>query len=42
MPSSLSGTVYILVKDTDQTQGNRSLDKIFVDHMFIHSDAGLD
>jgi hypothetical protein len=42
MPSSLSGTVYILVKDTDQTQGNRSLDEIFVDHMFIHSDAGLD
>jgi serine protease len=37
MPSSLSGTVYIRVKDTDQTSGNRALDEIFIDEMYIES-----
>jgi hypothetical protein len=39
MPASLSGTVYIRVVDTDQTQGNRNLDTISIDHMFIRSAA---
>jgi hypothetical protein len=40
LPWDLSGTVYIRVKDTDQTPGNRSLDTVFIDHMFIRSDSG--
>jgi len=39
MPS-VSGTVYIRVTDTDQTQGNRSLDAVFVDYMYIESVSG--
>ena len=35
LPSSLSGTVYIRVKDTDQTKGNTVKDTIYVDHMYI-------
>jgi hypothetical protein len=35
LPASLSGTVYIRVKDTDQSQGNRSLDTVYIDHMYI-------
>jgi len=38
LPSSLSGTTYVRVKDTDQTAGNKSLDTIYVDHMFIRSE----
>ena len=38
LPGTLIGTVYIRVKDTDQTSGQRSLDIVFVDHMFIRSD----
>ncbi len=37
MPASTVGTVYIRVRDTDQTQGARDLDAIHVDHMFIRS-----
>ncbi|NIP56420.1 MAG: hypothetical protein GWO10_14815 [candidate division Zixibacteria bacterium] len=40
MPSSLSGTVYIRVVDTDSTAGNQAMDTLYVDHMYIHSDAG--
>jgi len=39
LPGSLSGTVYIRVKDTDQTRGNRTLDTIYVDHMYIRSEV---
>ncbi|HUW85162.1 MAG TPA: right-handed parallel beta-helix repeat-containing protein [Phycisphaerae bacterium] len=35
LPSSLSGTVYIRVVDTDQTAGNSTRDTVYVDHMFI-------
>jgi len=38
LPSSISGTVYIHVRDTDQTQGHRSLDAIHIDHMYIRSE----
>jgi uncharacterized repeat protein (TIGR02543 family) len=38
LPSSLSGTVYILVTDKDRTIGNRSLDTIYIDYMYIESE----
>lgn len=37
LPSSISGTVYIRVQDTNRTKGNNSLDTVYVDHMFIRS-----
>jgi hypothetical protein len=37
MPASTSGTVYIRVKDTDQSQGNKTLDTVYVDYMYILS-----
>jgi len=40
LPSDLSGTVYIRVKDTDQTVENKILDTIYIDHMFIRSVFG--
>jgi len=39
LPGSLTGTTYVRVKDTDQTPGNKSLDTIYVDHMFIRSES---
>lgn len=38
LPSAISGIVYIRVVDTDQTAGNRTLDTIYVDHMYITSE----
>jgi len=38
LPSNLSGTVYILVTDKDRTIGNRSLDTIYIDYMYIESE----
>ena len=35
-------TVWILLKDSDRTQGNRSLDQVFVDHMFIRTQSTND
>jgi len=37
LPSTLSGTIYIRVLDTDQTSGNRGLDTIYIDHMYIEA-----
>ena len=37
LPSSLVGTVYIRVTDTDHTQGNQAMDTISVDQMYIES-----
>ena len=39
LPNTLSGTVYIRVRDTDRTAGNKNLDTVFVDHMYIHSET---
>jgi len=39
LPSDLTGTVYIRVLDTDQTIGNRSLDTIYIDYMYIESEC---
>jgi hypothetical protein len=40
LPSDLSGTVYIRVKDTDSTGGNSKKDIIYIDHMYIRSEFG--
>lgn len=37
LPDALSGTVYIRVMDTDQTPGNRTLDTVIIDQMFIET-----
>lgn len=37
LPSSVKGTVYIKVVDTDRTKGNSSLDRVYIDEMFIES-----
>ncbi|UCD20200.1 MAG: T9SS type A sorting domain-containing protein, partial [candidate division WOR-3 bacterium] len=37
LPPSLSGDIYIRVQDTDRTKGNRILDEIFVDQMYVES-----
>lgn len=35
IPNTVSGEVWIRVLDTDRTQGNRSLDSLWVDHLVI-------
>ena len=40
LPSTLSGTVYVRVEDTDQTPGNDSLDSVFIDHLLIQTETG--
>ncbi|UCC21936.1 MAG: DUF362 domain-containing protein [Planctomycetota bacterium] len=40
LPNDVSGTVYIRVKDTDQTKGNLVLDTVYIDDMYITSDYG--
>ena len=35
--TELSGTVYVRVRDTDHTPGNKTLDGVRVDHMFIRT-----
>jgi len=35
LPNSLSGTVYIRVKDTDQTPGRKTLDTVYIDYIYI-------
>jgi hypothetical protein len=41
-PENIAGTVYVRVEDTNRTQGNRDLDTVFVDEMFIMSNPGGD
>jgi hypothetical protein len=38
LPPSTVGPVSVRVADTDQASGNRSLDSVFVDHLYFHSD----
>ena len=38
LPNTLNGTVYIRVRDTDRTTGNRGLDTVFIDNMYIHAE----
>lgn len=39
LPPATNGTVYIKVTDTDNSQGESVLDKIFVDQLFIKSES---
>jgi len=39
LPNSLNGTVYIRVRDSDRTATHTSLDTLYVDHMYIHSES---
>ena len=39
LPNTTKGLVYIQASDTDQTTGNKSLDSLHVDHMFISSET---
>ncbi len=39
-PSSLSGTVYVKVTDTDHMKGNQPLDTLFVDQIYILASTG--
>lgn len=39
LPGYMSGTVYIRVTDTDETPGNKSLDTISIDHMYIRCEG---
>jgi hypothetical protein len=41
LPSGISGTVYVRVKDKDQTAGRSVMDTIYVDDMFIVSVGGV-
>ncbi len=38
LPNDISGRVEIKVTDTDKTQGNRDLDTVFVDTLYIRTD----
>ena len=40
LPNDLTGTVYIRVTDTDRTQGNKSLDTVFIDALYIQTVSG--
>ena len=40
LPNSTSGTLWVRVTDTNQQQGNRALDTVYVDHLFVRSDNG--
>jgi len=40
LPAGLSGTVYVRVRDMDQTARNRQHDTVFVDHMVIETQLG--
>jgi len=41
LPFGISGTVYIRAEDTDQTAGNKILDTVFVDHLYILADSSV-
>ena len=40
LPVVVVGPLYIRVEDSDQTPGNRSLDTVFVDHLFVRAESG--
>jgi len=35
LPRTVKGTVYVRVRDTDRSAGNRNLDTLYVDHMYV-------
>ena len=40
LPPDLSGDLYIAVFDEDRTAGNRSLDALYIDHMYVETILG--
>ncbi len=40
LPSSTSGFIYIRVRDTNRTAGNKTLDTIYIDDMYVESMLG--
>jgi hypothetical protein len=42
LPNTLTGTIYIRVLDSDRSQGNRNIDTVYIDHMYIVGDSGPD
>lgn len=38
LPSTLSGTYYLRITDTDRTRGNRSFDRVYIDQIFFRTD----
>ncbi len=41
LPNTLQGTVYIRLKDKDQTIGKTVLDSLFIDHMLIRTEPNV-
>ena len=37
-PASLSGTVYIRVRDSNRVAGNREMNTVHIDHLFIRGE----
>jgi hypothetical protein len=37
LPADFSGTLYVRVRDTDRTAGNRTLDSVAVDHLYVRT-----
>jgi len=42
LPASTQGTLYIRVIDSNRTGGNRNLDTVFVDQLFVRSQTGTE
>ena len=40
LPNNINGTVHVRVRDTDRTAGNRSPDRVSVDHLYIRVENG--
>lgn len=39
LPASIQGTVYVRVSDSDHSPGNRTLDTVYMDHLYIRSEV---
>ena len=39
LPSSTSGAITVRVLDTNRTSGNRALDTVYIDHLYVESQA---
>jgi len=40
LPGGTSGTVYVRATDTDRTRGNRNIEQLHVDHIYIQVESG--
>ncbi len=41
LPNTISGSLYVRVEDSDQTAGNRTLDTIFIGHLYVRVDNAV-